>query len=189
MNSRKEKRDQVEILAISGSIRSDSYNFALLRSFAKLSPENVNVTLLTSIEDIPLFHPEVDEETFPKSVNSLISKIRKSDGVIISSPEYAHGVPGGLKNLLDWLVATDALILKPVVVTTVSTSGLGGVRSYSALVQILSAMNSHVVIEGSFCVPYARIKFDATLNLRDEVTEKLVDVSFSALARTIEQRK
>lgn len=178
----------MEILAISGSVRSESYNTALLRSFAKRSPENVNISLLNSIDGVPLFHPDIDDAMLPKYVSSLLNKIRKSDGVIISSPEYAHGVPGGLKNLLDWLVATDALVLKPVVVTTVSSSGLGGIRSYSALIQILSAMNAHVVIDASFCVPYAKIKFDDTLNLVDEITKKTLDISLSALLRAIEQK-
>ncbi|MDH5257597.1 MAG: NAD(P)H-dependent oxidoreductase [Gammaproteobacteria bacterium] len=175
----------MEILAISGSVRKNSYNTALLNAIVKLSPSHINVTLCESIGDVPSFNPELSDADIPESVCTLISKIRESDGLIFSCPEYAHGVPGVFKNFLDWLVASDCIILKPVVVMTVSTSGLGGVRSFSSLVQILSAMNSNVVIDGSLCVPYAKLKFNENLDLVDQITMKAIDVSLLALARTV----
>jgi len=175
----------MKLLAIPGSIRSGSYNLALLQAMSKLSPKNIDITVFDKIKSIPLFDPETDDKDIPESVDYLMSKIRESDGVIISTPEYAHGVPGVLKNALDWLVSSDVLVLKPVVVTSVSTSGLGGVRSHSPLVLILSAMNSNVVVEGSFNVPYAHNKFDDSLNLTDELTKKVINVSLAALEQAI----
>ena len=177
----------MEILAISGSVREKSYNTALLKAASKLSPENINISVFDTIQNIPIFDPVIEEDLFPKEVNNLLSKIRKSDGVIISTPEYAHGITGVLKNALDWLVSTDALILKPVVVTSVSTSGLGGVRSHSPLVLILSAMNSNVVVDGSLNVPYAKQRFDDDLNLIDSITKEAINSSLMALERTINQ--
>lgn len=177
----------MEILAISGSVRPDSYNTALLRAISKSSPSHINVTIYDSINELPIFSPDVTEEEHPESVRKLIASIRESDGLIISSPEYAHGISGVLKNLLDWLVASDAIILKPVVITSVSTSGLGGVRAFSALVQILSAMNSNVVIDGSLCIPYAKVKFDTDLNLVDQVTIKAIEVLLFALEQAIDR--
>lgn len=177
----------MEILAISGSIRIGSFNTALLDAISKLSPPNIKIILSDPIEFIPIFSPEADENNLPPVVKSLINNIRKADGVIISSPEYAHGFTGVLKNVLDWLVPSDALVLKPVVVTSVSTSGLGGVRSYSSLVQVLTAMNSNVVIEGSLCIPFAAVKFDDTLNLTDEITKKRIEVTLMALERVVNQ--
>jgi len=179
----------MKILAISGSIRKNSYNTALLNAVSKLSADNINITVFDTIKDIPIFDPEIDEDSYPKEVNHLMSKIRNSDGVIFSTPEYAHGITGVLKNALDWLVSTDALILKPVVVTSVSTSGLGGVRSHGPLVLILSAMNSNVVVDGSLNVPYAKQKFDKNLNLIDNITKEAINVSLMALERTINQNK
>jgi len=177
----------MEILAISGSMRSGSYNTALLCAVSDLSPAHVNVTLFEPVSDIPIFDPEIDDNDLPQSVNALIAKIKGADGVMISSPEYAHGASGVIKNLLDWLVATDALVLKPVVVATVSTSGLGGVRAFSSLVQILSAMNANVLMDGSLCVPYASMKFDNALKLTDDITLKAISVSLMALERVIGQ--
>lgn len=177
----------MEILALSGSIRVGSYNTALLAAISKLSLNNISVTLSESIECVPIFNSEIAESDKPEVVKALINKIRKSDGVIISSPEYAHGVTGVLKNVLDWLVSSDAIVLKPVVVASVSTSGLGGVRSYSSLVQILTAMNSNVIIEGSLCVPYASTKFDDALNLIDDLTKKRIGISLLAIQKAVNQ--
>jgi len=179
----------MEILAISGSIRKNSYNTALLNAASMLSADNINITVFDRIQDIPVFDPEIDEDSFPNEVNNLMSRIRSSDGIIFSTPEYAHGITGVLKNTLDWLVSTDALILKPVIVTSVSTSGLGGVRSHGHLVLILSAMNSNVVVDGSLNVPYAKQKFDNNLNLIDNIIKEAINVSLMALERTINQDK
>lgn len=179
----------MNILAISGSVRKDSYNTALLNEISELSPKHIHVNLFDATNQIPIFNPELADEYMPDSVLRLLSMIRESDGIIFSAPEYAHGVSGVLKNLLDWLVASDAPILKPVMVTSVSTSGLGGVRSFSPLITILTAMNTFVVIEASFCVPYAKEKFDASLNLNDEITTKRIEISMQAFERAISTNK
>lgn len=171
----------MEFLAIPGSVRRGSYNVALLNAMSKLSTGGININVFDRLKDIPIFDPDMGDETPPEIVDDLQSKIRKADGVIISTPEYAHGVPGALKNVLDWLVSSDALVLKPVVVTSVSTSGLGGVRSHSPLVLILSAMNANVIVEGSLNVPYAQKKFDESYGLSDELTQQAIAVSLSAL--------
>jgi len=175
----------MNLLAVSGSVRKGSYNLALLRAIKEQCPKDFSVSVYDQIRDIPTFDPDTDDEDTPDSVRSLISMMRESDGVIISTPEYAHGVPGALKNTLDWLVSSDALILKPLVVTSVSTSGLGGVRSYSPLVLILSAMNTNVVIEGSMNAPYAQSKFDGSMKLTDELTKRGIDILFLAMGQAI----
>lgn len=175
----------MKLLAIPGSVRSGSYNVALLNAMSMLSPNNINISVFDNIKHIPVFDPDTDDNEIPEPVNYLMSKIRVSDGLIISTPEYAHGVPGVLKNALDWLVSSDALVLKPVVVTSVSTSCLGGMRSHSPLVLILSAMNSNVVVEGSLNVPYAQNKFDQDSNLTDDFTKKAIAVSLAALEQAI----
>ena len=175
----------MELLAIPGSVRQRSYNRALLEAMSRQSAKYTNITLFNRLRDIPVFDPDVAEADMPEPVAELQSHIRKADGIIISTPEYAHGVPGVLKNLLDWFVSSDALVLKPVVVTSVSTSAMGGVRAHSPLVMVLNAMNTNVVVEGSMTVPYARKKFDAELNLIDDQTRQAIAVSLSALEQAI----
>ncbi len=179
----------MNLLGISGSVRSESYNLALLKAMKALCPSDTSLTIYDKIKQIPIFDPELDDNEVPDSVCSLISMMRESDGIIISTPEYAHGVPGALKNTLDWLVSSDVLILKPMVVTSVSTSGLGGIRSHSPLTLILSAMNTNVVVEGSMNVPYAQSKFSSDLNLTDELTKKAIEISFLAMRQALEPKK
>jgi len=176
----------MNLLAISGSVRKDSYNLALLRAMEEQCPKGSSVIVYKQLKEIPTFDPDIDEKDTPDSVRSLISMMRESDGVIISTPEYAHGIPGALKNTLDWLVSSDVLILKPIVVTSVSTSGLGGVRSHNSLVLILSAMNVNVIIEGSMNVPYAHSKFDGNMKLTDKLTTKAIDTLLVAMRQSIE---
>jgi len=179
----------MEILALPGSVRNGSYNTALLNAMSDHAPTHFNVTLYDKLGSIPIFNPENPENTIPASVSQLIDQLRNADGVIISAPEYAHGVSGVLKNTLDWLVASDALVLKPVVICSVSTSNLGGARSFCSLVQILSAMNANVVIDASLCVPFAKIKFDQQSQLTDEITIEAVKLSLLALERAINLAK
>lgn len=175
----------MELLAIPGSVRSGSYNLALLNSMSELSSENTHITVFDRMKDIPPFDPDLGELEPPEAVTYLMSMIKGSDGVIFSTPEYAHGIPGVLKNALDWLVSSDVLVLKPVVVASVSTSGLGGIRAHTPLILVLSAMNSNVLVEGSINVPYASNQFDANNHLKDDLTKMAIGVSLAALERAI----
>lgn len=176
----------MDIMAISGSAREGSYNTALLHAAAALAGEAVQVDVADSLESIPIFSPDVEQ--IPPAVDALLSRVRRADGVIFSTPEYAHGVSGVLKNALDWFVASDALVLKPVVVMSVSTSALGGARGHSALLLTLSAMNAHVVADGSLTVPFAKNRFDSQMALVDEITRNALQVSLAALRRSINER-
>ena len=177
----------MRILAISGSIRPDSYNTALLRAAAKLAPQGMHVTLYDGLHDLPVFVPDADDNNMPGAVKSFLSRVKKADGVIIGTPEYAHGLSGVLKNALDWFVASDAFVLKPVVATSVSTSALGGARGNIALLLTLSAMNAQVVTDGSLTVPFAKRRFGDDGELVDEITRDAVKVSLAALARAINE--
>lgn len=99
----------MRILAISGSLRAASSNTILLNAAAALAPENVEVVVYRGLGDLPHFNPHLDKGPVPPAVTDFRTQLGKSSGVIISSPEYAHGVPGVLKNGLDWLVASGEL--------------------------------------------------------------------------------
>ena len=105
----------MHLLALSGSLRHSSSNTALLQAAANLAPEGVEITVYQSLGDLPHFNPDLSEADLP-NVTDFIARVRAADGLLISSPEYAHGVPGVLKNALDWLVGGDAFYLKPVAI-------------------------------------------------------------------------
>src|SRR3954454_152317 len=99
----------MKIIAICGSLRAQSSNLALLRAAAKIA---LDVQIYDGMGNLPHFHPDDDVEgaTPPPAVAELRAMLAKADGILISSPEYAHGVPGSLKNMLDWLVSRGAVV-------------------------------------------------------------------------------
>jgi chromate reductase, NAD(P)H dehydrogenase (quinone) len=113
----------LNILAISGSVRSESTNTCFLREIACLSPPDEEIELLNSLETIPIFNPDREGKETPAAVLALCKKIAQCDGIIISSPEYIRSIPGGLKNAIDWLVSRDEIIGKPIALVHVSHRG------------------------------------------------------------------
>ncbi len=110
----------MKILAISGSLRSGSSNTAVLRAAARLAPAGVDIALFEGIADLPFFNPDLDGDRLPAPVAAFRALIGAADGILISSPEYARGVAGVLKNALDWLVASFEFPNKPVALINTS---------------------------------------------------------------------
>ena len=140
----------MQILAISGSLRAASTNTTLLKAAAALAPEDVMFNLYDGLGDLPHFNPDLDEDPPHAAVAEFRFQLGKSAGVIFSSPEYAHGVPGVLKNALDWVVASGELYEKPVALF--SASPRAG-YAQASLVETLTVMSARVVPEASIVVP------------------------------------
>jgi chromate reductase len=142
----------MRVLALSGSLPLASSNRALLRALGALAPDDVEVVAAPGIDSLPYFNPEVDPA--PASVDAFRSAIGDADAVVLASPEYAHSLPGALKNALDWVVGSGELYDKAVVVLCGSPRPDGGVRGRAALEQTLRAQGSRVLM--SETVPLAR---------------------------------
>jgi len=110
----------MRLLALSGSLRGASTNTALLHAFAALAPEDISVEVFDGMGDLPLFSPDMESDT-PDSVLRLAGKVAECDGMLISCPEYAHGIPGAFKNALDWMVSRFEIPGKPVMLVHAST--------------------------------------------------------------------
>lgn len=112
----------MKIVAVNGSLRRSSSNGALLRAAARLAPEGVQIIHYDRMGELPHFNPDLDQEAQspPAPVAEMRALLVSSDAVVISSPEYAHGVPGTLKNMLDWLVSTGEMAGKPVALLNAS---------------------------------------------------------------------
>src|SRR5258706_3771747 len=132
----------MRIIAISGSLRARSSNLALLRAATKIAPE---VQIYEGLASLPHFNPDDDEQgaTPPPAVAALRELLASADGILISTPEYAHGLPGSLKNALDWLVSDGALVDKPVAI--LSASPIRGQFAQASLVRTLTTMNLPVL--------------------------------------------
>jgi chromate reductase len=162
----------MKVIAISGSLRSQSSNLVLLKAAARLSSEGMELVIYDGLAALPHFNPDDDEEgaTPPAPIAALRALLADAGGIVISTPEYAHGLPGSLKNMLDWLVSEGALVDKPVAI--LRASPIGGQFAQASLVEILTTMNWRVL--GTWI---------ATTKVRDEnVSEDVGAVIRSALA-------
>ena len=151
------------VLTLCGSLRADSSNRRLLRAAAALLPDDVSVDHFEGLAALPAFDPGLDDAPGP-TVEDFRRRIKDASAVLISTPEYAHGVPGALKNALDWLVGSGELIDKPVAVILASTSD--GVFARQALVEVLRTMSAKVPDALTMSVGGIRskVKMDGTLD-------------------------
>ena len=134
------------ILAISGSLRARSSNTETLHAAALLAPESLIVTLYPGLGTLPPFNPDLDgpDDVPAPPVRDLRSYIADADALLICSPEYAHGVPGTLKNALDWLVSGPEMVQKPIGLLNVSPRSI---HAYTALAETLRTMSTVLVPE------------------------------------------
>src|SRR5579884_2750614 len=140
---------RVRLLAISGSLRAGSSNTSLLEAAAALAPGGVEVLLYEGLGELPHFNPDL-EANEPASVTELRRLVREADGLLISSPEYAHGVPGSLKNALDWLVGGSEFPGKAVALLNASPRAT---HAQAALAETIRTMAGRLVEEASIAVP------------------------------------
>jgi chromate reductase, NAD(P)H dehydrogenase (quinone) len=131
----------LEFLAISGSLRARSSNTSLLRAMGVLAPSDVKVSPYDGMAALPHFNPDFDDEKQLTAVADFRALVGASDAVLISSPEYAHGVPGALKNALDWTVSSGEFMNKPVALINTSRASS---HAHASLVETLTVMMAKV---------------------------------------------
>ena len=117
------------ILGISGSLRTGSTNAQVLEAVGRLLPASAHLTLFDGLDELPHFSPERDTGNVPDSVQTLRKAIAQSQAVIICTPEYAFGIPGVLKNALDWCVSTVLFDQKPLAAISASPRSSAPLRS------------------------------------------------------------
>lgn len=131
------------VLGLSGSLRRVSSNTAALLAAQQLAPPHLKLVLYERLGALPLFTPDAENDGIPDVVGDLRSEIGRSDALLIACPEYAHGVPGAFKNLLDWLVASLEFPAKPVLL--INTSARGSHHAQDALCEILRTMSARLL--------------------------------------------
>ena len=170
----------MRILGISGSLRKDSHNTALLRAAAELLPPGVELELFDGLRDVPPYDADEDvPELHAPGVVALKEAIERADAVLISTPEYNHSIPGVLKNALDWAsrpVADNVLRGKPAAVIGASTGLFGAVWAQAEVRKVLNASGAHV-LESELPVGMADGAFDDDGRLADpELATRLGDL-------------
>ena len=141
----------MRIVGISGSLQAGSANTALLVVARARAAEGVEVVLFDALAAIPAFNPDTVEP--PAAVADLRGLVQSADGLVIATPEYAFGLPGALKNALDWLVGTGELYEKPVVVVSAAPSAERGLNARADLERTLRGQGARVLASATIAVP------------------------------------
>jgi chromate reductase len=181
---------KLDILGISGSLRRASFNGALLRTAVALAPDDVAVEIYDH-SDIPLYNGDLETSAYPAAAKRLKERIRRADGLLFAVPEYNYGIPGVLKNTLDWAsrpYGDSAWGGKPAAIMGAG-GGLGTARSQYMFRQIAHALQLAMVERPEIFVANAAQKFDAEGNLTDPVAKDLVRQLVAALADMARSKK
>jgi chromate reductase, NAD(P)H dehydrogenase (quinone) len=180
--------ERMRILAISGSLNANGTITTFVRAIAALAPEDMEVALYDGLGDLPHFSPDRDGDNAPAAVADFRAQLRAADGVLICTPEYAYGMPGSLKNALDWIVSSGEFVNKPVAALSASPYPTGGERAHASLLLTLTALNADVPDECALTVPLVRTKMDTSGTVTDPATAEALRAVLDALARAIRAR-
>jgi chromate reductase len=177
-------RGPIRIVAISGSLRAGSSNTTLLHAASAIAPRGMEIVVYDGIDRLPFFNPDLDGDEVPAAVEEFRSMLRSADGLLISSPEYAHGVPGVMKNALDWLVGSTQgeIVEKPVALINASPHAT---IAQASLVETLSVMSARVVADVSLTVSLRSRSFDIAALTSEPDVARAVHSALSALESAI----
>ncbi|MDE1147753.1 MAG: NAD(P)H-dependent oxidoreductase [Azospirillaceae bacterium] len=175
----------MRILAISGSLRAGSTNTAALRAVKLLAPEGVEVRLYDGLGNLPHYNPDLDDtgqegSPVPPIAQDLRTAVEEADALLIACPEYAHGVPGVMKNALDWLVSGVEFPGKRVALINASPRAA---HAQAALREILTTMSAVLVEDACVDVPLLGSTADAAGIAADAVFAEPLRGALAALAQ------
>jgi chromate reductase len=173
----------MRILAVSGSLRAESYNTALARAAAELAPDGVDVELYAGLAWVPPYDADGDGEEPPAAVEDLRERIVEADGLLMVTPEYNGSIPGVLKNAIDWASRPhreSALWGKTVAIAGATTGQYGAIWAQQDLRRVLGMAGARVV-DGEVPVPRAQEKFDSEGRLVDPMLAERLRAHMEAL--------
>jgi chromate reductase, NAD(P)H dehydrogenase (quinone) len=181
----------MRILGISGSLRRDSHNTALLRAAAELLPPGAELEIFDGLKAIPPYDADDDipGERDP-AVDALTAAITHADAILVATPEYNHSIPGVLKNALDWVsrpVKGNPLQGKPAAVVGASTGLFGAVWAQAEVRKVLGAIGAEVV-DRELPVMQAHVQFDEYGNLHEEDLRAQLADHVAALVAAVPNR-
>jgi chromate reductase, NAD(P)H dehydrogenase (quinone) len=158
-----------KIIALCGSNRKQSLQRNYIHAFALLSKDIFDIDIYDSLDQLPHFNPDLDNETPPEKIIAFRKQLKSADGILICTPEYAMGIPGTLKNAIDWTVSSCEFSHKPTALITASSMGEKG---HTALIDVLKIIEANISKETQLLISFAKTKInndykiinDATLN-------------------------
>ena len=179
----------MRVLGITGSLRRDSLNHALLREAAERLPAGAELVEFERLGEIPPYDADLESETTPAAVAELRQAMREADAVLVATPEYNHSIPGVLKNALDWAsrpAGQSALTGRPAAVIGASTGMFGAVWAQAETRKVLSALGGRVVEAELPVARAAALYRDGRLELSPEQSHQLEEI-LATLVAEVEQ--
>ena len=170
------------ILAICGSTKKFSTNLNLINAIANISVADFSVTIFEGIDKLPHFNPDLDIEPAPESVINFRRLLKEADGILICTPEYAMGVPGALKNTIDWTVSSCEFSHKPVALITASSVGQKG---HAALLETLKVIECNITDETQLVISFSKTKINDKGQITDPDTYERVTQLLQAFIQNI----
>jgi chromate reductase, NAD(P)H dehydrogenase (quinone) len=177
--------DKIKILAISGSTRKSSSNLNLIKAIADLTSEIFATTIFEGLSELPHFNPDLDNENIPQQVTDFRQQLREADG-IFCSPEYAIGVPGTLKNAIDWTVSSMEFSKKPVALITAS---LSGEKAHESLLRTLLIIEAQITVDTQLLISFVKTKVSNECKITDNETLNSVKKLTQSLSEIIRNER
>ena len=179
----------VRILTICGSLRARSSNGAVLALAKRIAPAGVEVVRFDGLAALPAFNPDLDrgldDPALPPTVQRMRALLGSSQALLISSPEYAHGVPGALKNALDWLVGGSEMVGMPVALWNTAPHAT---HAQASLAETLRTMSATVVDDAGVSVSLAGREPDSLVLADDQRLTSMLARALAALTRAAAER-
>jgi chromate reductase, NAD(P)H dehydrogenase (quinone) len=179
----------LNVISICGSLRKGSYNRMVMNAAPALAPEGMKITEAPPFNEFPLYNADVQNLSgFPAPVQKLADAIRAADGVIINTPEYNFGVPGGLKNAIDWVsrVQNQPFMGKPIALQSASPGPVGGARVQYDLRRTMVFLDAMTLNKPEIFIGNCAQRIDdKTGKITDEATVGFIKQQLAAFAKFI----
>jgi chromate reductase, NAD(P)H dehydrogenase (quinone) len=177
------------VISICGSLRKGSYNRIVMNALPALAPEGMKITEAPAFNEFPLYNADVQNSTgFPAPVQKLADAIRAADGVIFNTPEYNFGIPGGLKNAIDWVsrVQNQPFVGKPIALQSASPGPLGGGRVQYDMRRAMVFLDALTLNKPEIFIGNCAQRIDdKTGKITDETTIGFIKQQLAAFAKFI----
>lgn len=170
------------ILAINGSASEDSSNEKLIDYFKDTTAGELNVVIFPSLKTLPHFDPQQSSADTPASIVAFRTAIERADGILICTPEYIFSIPSGLKNAIEWCVATTVFSDKP---TAIITASANGEKGHDELKMIMRTVMARFTDETTLLIQGVKGKVDRQGNITDEVTKKQLGLFVQACKKLL----
>ncbi|MES2881963.1 MAG: NADPH-dependent FMN reductase [Bacteroidota bacterium] len=171
-----------KVIAICGSTRQNSINHSLIQAIVALSAERLDITVFNGIANLPQFNPDNDGEHVADAVADFRQQINDVDGIIICTPEYAHGVPGALKNAIDWTISSSQFPHKATMLITAATDGS---FAHNALLETLKTIEAKNIHNLQLVISFAKTKINNNNQITDGETLHEVESLLTRFVQTL----